>query len=101
MFGFPVKKHVEEGLKEEEEEGEIKESEEKNQPEDYVDDDDFVIEDRPVKRKVKTRINEDDAQSDLRAILSRRRNERLKAVTVQRENVPARLVQSAFQGLKK
>lgn len=68
-------------------------------PEDYIEDDDFVLE--VSARRKKSRTEEEDNQSDLRAVLSRRRNERLtKAVNLQ-ENMPTRLVQSAFQGLGK
>lgn len=68
------------------------------QPDDYVEDDDFSLDNGFVKKK---KTDDEDGRKDLRDILSRRRNERLtKAVSIQ-ESMPARLVQSAFQGLGK
>ncbi|KAK6645174.1 hypothetical protein RUM43_001450 [Polyplax serrata] len=65
-------------------------------PEDYIEDDDFEL-DMSAKRN--TRAEDEDGQSDLRAVLSKRRNQRLTKVVNLKEDMPARLVQSAFQGL--
>lgn len=66
-------------------------------PEDYIEDDDFEL-DMSAKRQ-NTRAEDEDGQSDLRAVLSKRRNQRLTKVVNLKEDMPARLVQSAFQGL--
>lgn len=73
-------------------------SEQLDGPEDYIEDDDFVIE-TSVRTRPTNKVDEEDSQSDLRTVLSRRRNERLTKVVTLPENVPTRLVQSAFQGL--
>mgnify|MGYP006989418369 FL=1 len=67
-------------------------------PEDYNEDDDFVLE-VSSKQKPKNKGEDEDNKSDLRTVLSRRRNEKLKKVTTVQDN--SRLVQSAFQGLGK